>query len=89
MIEHIDTICPMSAADHINAWQSLLKAIPEPQQSLPLVFLFLWLIATYVFIRTIQQNLKGRVWEWKWPPGSISLFVLMISTGTHQRLTYG
>ena len=89
MLEHQNKMCPMSAAEHFNAWESTFRAISERQQALPLVILSVFgEIALAVLIK-YPISLQGRVWEWKWPPGRVSLFILMIGFGAHQRLTYG
>ena len=89
MLGHENLMCPMSEAEHFNAWESTFRAILERQQALPIViFAYLSLVAL-VFINKYLLRLQGKVWEWKWPPGCVPLFIWMISTGTHQRLTYG
>lgn len=79
--------CPMSAGDHLLSWQSAFRAA-VPRQAVPSTAAP---TASGIPVppgmdpgRALARRQRG-----KEPPGVAPLFVRMVGSGRHQRLTYG
>ena len=79
----------MSASEHYASWESIFRAIPERQQTLPIVILAVLGAVASVFVSKQLERLKERTWGRIWPPEYVPLFTSLVSSGVQQRLTYG
>lgn len=89
MLGHKNSMCPMSAADHLASWQDAFRAVSHRQLSVPLVPLA---ARTPRGRELLSGGLGGPRIRWKrrnGPPGLAPPFVRMVGEGAHQRLTYG